>query len=220
MKEFKEILKKEKHPFIMEQTLSNIYNIIFVLTMLSLLFLQINNIITGSIGAIGIIILLITAIPMWTLEVKRDNRLKSMKDHYTKKKTISKVKNNLNLIKTLLIIEIISFLGLSGYILAECVFKNEMPIINYQEPYKITIKEEEVVELERYNFDNDNFSFIVPSSFTAMDKDTIKRKYPHGNPPSLVLSNEKTNINILLGATDSELKNNQVKGYVKAMKKN
>jgi hypothetical protein len=41
-------------------------------------------------------------------------------------------------------------------------------------------------------------SLLVPQEFTLMSREMISKKYPRGNPPSLVFTNTQTTINVAL----------------------
>ena len=45
----------------------------------------------------------------------------------------------------------------------------------------------------------------------------VNVKYPNGNPPSLVYTNDKTTINVALVMNDVTIKNSQIEEYVKTM---
>jgi len=50
-----------------------------------------------------------------------------------------------------------------------------------------------------------------------MSDEIINIKYPNGNAPSLVYTNDKTTINVVLVVNDVTMKNSQIEEYVKAM---
>ena len=63
----------------------------------------------------------------------------------------------------------------------------------------------------------DGFKIKIPSEFKIMSDEIINIKYPNGNAPSLVYTNDKTTINVVLVMNDVTMKNNQIEEYVKTM---
>lgn len=61
----------------------------------------------------------------------------------------------------------------------------------------------------------ESFLIKIPTDFGQMTDDQIKIKYPNGNPPKYVFSNDETNVNVAVGMTETSLNNNQVKEYLK-----
>ena len=63
----------------------------------------------------------------------------------------------------------------------------------------------------------DGFKIKIPSEFKIMSDEILNVKYPNGNAPSLVYTNDKTTINVVLVMNDVTMKNNQIEEYVKTM---
>ena len=63
----------------------------------------------------------------------------------------------------------------------------------------------------------DGFKIKIPSEFKIMSDEIVNVKYPNGNAPSLVYTNDKTTINVALVMNDVTMKNNQIEEYVKTM---
>lgn len=63
----------------------------------------------------------------------------------------------------------------------------------------------------------DGFKIKIPSEFKIMNDEIVNVKYPNGNAPSLVYTNDKTTINVALVMNDVTMKNNQIEEYVKTM---
>src|SRR5215207_6078775 len=54
---------------------------------------------------------------------------------------------------------------------------------------------------ERVAFANQKVSFVVPKGFTRTTKEMVDKKYPRGNAPQHVFSNERTTVSIAAGYT-------------------
>ena len=63
----------------------------------------------------------------------------------------------------------------------------------------------------------DGFKIKIPSEFKIMSDEIVNIKYPNGNTPSLVYTNDKTTINVALVMNDVTMKNSQIEEYVKTM---
>ena len=50
-----------------------------------------------------------------------------------------------------------------------------------------------------------------------MSDEMLNVKYPNGNPPSLVYTNERGTINVALVMNDVAMKNTQIEEYIKTM---
>lgn len=217
--EFKKMLRKENHPITRGITFELIFSIVFISLLIIMMILETKDILPSTKMLMFDFILIIIALPYWIIDLKRDKEIRKLYEHYQKEKEILPVKDNSKILKIILIIETICVLIIGGVIMTQSIPAKDKTSIEQKEPYKTKLKDDRVIQLEEYDFDNNNFSLKVPVDFIAMDKEMIKKKYPNGNPPSFVLSNEQTTINIVIGKTDSSLRNSQVKEYLNLMKK-
>lgn len=209
------MLKKEKHPIMN----GRIYEIVFVLTFVllcaTMVVLQNMDILPSSRGLILTGLLIIIGIPYFIIDVKRDIKIKEMYEYYQKENKILEIKDDSKILKTVLIVEIIATLLLISYIVVNYrfdIFNN-----NQEEIFNFTTNSGEIIETEFYDFDNGNFLLKIPKDFYVMDQEMINVKYPNGNPPSFVLTNDKTTINIAVNITNVPMKNSQIKSYIDAM---
>ena len=81
----------------------------------------------------------------------------------------------------------------------------------------VSTKSGEDVETELCNFEDGRFYLKVPKSFSQMDADMIALKYPNGEPPKYVFTNEETTINVAVGVSDAALEDSQVQQFVDYM---
>jgi hypothetical protein len=60
-------------------------------------------------------------------------------------------------------------------------------------------------------------SLLVPKAFKPMSAAMIKKKYPAGNPPTLVYTNAAANVNVALNHTDSRMPADELAAFHKAV---
>ena len=75
----------------------------------------------------------------------------------------------------------------------------------------------ETVETELYNFGDGEFFLKIPKDFGQMSQELIDIKYPNGNPPQFVFTNEETTINVAVSLTENYMEPGQIEGYLAAM---
>ena len=78
------------------------------------------------------------------------------------------------------------------------------------------IRDDEVEAVRKISEYLDGIAEVI-SEFKIMSDEILNVKYPNGNAPSLVYTNDKTTINVVLVMNDVTMKNNQIEEYVKAM---
>lgn len=61
---------------------------------------------------------------------------------------------------------------------------------------------------------NNDFELEIPETFTKMDEETLKVKYPLESRPGLVYTNEEANINVAVSITANEMTDEQIEDYV------
>lgn len=216
-KEFKKMLKKENHPIMKGRIYEIIFTILFLLICLVMTIFVSKNILLSSKMLVFDFLLIIIALPYWIVDIKRDKKIKEMYEYYQKENKILEVEDHTKQMKIMLIIEIICVLFVGFVVTTKYIFNKEPLSIDPTEPYILSLKNGEQIELEEYQFDHNQFSLSVPLDFVAMNEELIEKKYPNGNPPSYVLTNENATINLAVNITNDPLKNSQVKSYVALM---
>ena len=78
------------------------------------------------------------------------------------------------------------------------------------------IRDDEVEAVRKISEYLDGIAEVI-SEFKIMSDEIVNVKYPNGNAPSLVYTNDKTTINVALVMNDVTMKNNQIEEYVKTM---
>lgn len=61
------------------------------------------------------------------------------------------------------------------------------------------------------------FSLKIPKDFKLMSEEAIAVKYPSGNAPTIVYTNEDGTINVVFNLNDVEMKDSGIKSYIKQM---
>lgn len=75
------------------------------------------------------------------------------------------------------------------------------------------------ITVKKYTPNGAKYSILVPTNFKDMSDDEIAEKYTNGQAPTSVLTNEAGDVNIAITTSDAaELKNDQIKEYLDAMK--
>lgn len=215
--EFKKLLKKEKHHLMQGKIYEIIFVTIFILLCVIMLILQNKNLLPSSKGLSYIIFIILIALPYIIIDIKRDILIKKMYNNYQNNNKILEVKDNSKLLRIILITEIIITSILGGYIITQYAFEKVPKEVNMLQEKTIKTNKGQIIKLKKYSFDQDNFSLLIPTDFNIMDQELINKKYPNGNPPTYVLSNDRTTINLALGITTTPIKNSQIKNYIKSM---
>jgi len=78
-------------------------------------------------------------------------------------------------------------------------------------------KSGEAVEMELFSFADGRFFLKLPKSFAPMDESLIAVKYPSGNAPTHVFTNEQTTINVALNITENNMSDDEIAQYIKYM---
>ncbi len=78
-------------------------------------------------------------------------------------------------------------------------------------------KSGETVEMELFSFADGRFFLKLPKSFAPMDESLIAVKYPSGNAPTHVFTNEQTTINVALNITENNMSDDEIAQYIKYM---
>lgn len=220
IKEFKKMLKEQNHP-IMKETLWMILNtIIYIIGLGVLLYLQLNKIIPATISLIFIVILIIIAIPAMISDLKRDKKLKQMYLYYLKEGKLSEEKDNVKMLQMVLVSLVVAIILIGCYIVPKYILSGEKEVVkeNNKETFEVTRNDGVVIKTEYYTFDNDKFYLKIPKEFDSMASDILSVKYPNGNVPTYVLTNEETTINVVVNVTKDKINNESITPFLESMK--
>lgn len=211
--EFKKMMKKENKAFKNYYVYEMILILLLAIIVIPNIILTINNMIPFNITIINTLLIIIVALPFIVLDIKNDLDIKNMHQYYLKEKKIPEYKVKTKNLNVCLIISI-AVLIIWAIITIPNITKTEN-LSEIENTLVITTNNGNNIETQYEMFDG--FKIKIPSEFKIMSDEIVNAKYPNGNAPSLVYTNDKTTINVVLVMNDVTMKNNQIEEYVKTM---
>ena len=211
--EFKKMMKKENKAFKNYYVYEMILILLLAIIVIPNIILTINNMIPFNITIINTLLIIIVALPIILLDIKNDLDIKNMHQYYLKEKKIPEYKDKTKNLNVCLIISI-AVLIVWTIITIPNITKTEN-LSEIENTLVITTNNGNNIETQYEMFDG--FKIKIPSEFKIMSDEIVNVKYPNGNAPSLVYTNDKTTINVALVMNDVTMKNNQIEEYVKTM---
>ncbi len=211
--EFKKMMKKENKAFKNYYVYEMILILLLAIIVIPNIILTINNMIPFNITIINTLLIIIVALPFIVLDIKNDLDIKNMHQYYLKEKKIPEYKVKTKNLNVCLIISI-AVLIIWAIITIPNITKTEN-LSEIENTLVITTNNGNNIETQYEMFDV--FKIKIPSEFKIMSDEILNVKYPNGNAPSLVYTNDKTTINVVLVMNDVTMKNNQIEEYVKTM---
>ena len=211
--EFKKMMKKENKAFKNYYVYEMIFILLLAIIVIPNIILTINNMIPFNITIINTFLIIIVALPIIVLDIKNDLDIKNIHQYYLKEKKIPEYKDKTKILNVYLLISIVVLI-----VWAIITIPNITKIENLSEienTLVITTNKGNNIETQYEMFDG--FKIKIPSEFKIMSDEIVKVKYPNGNSPSLVYTNDKTTINVALVMNDVTMKNSQIEEYVKTM---
>ena len=211
--EFKKMMKKENKAFKNYYVYEMIFILLLAIIVIPNIILTINNMIPFNITIINTLLIIIIALPIAVFDIKNDLDIKSMHQYYLKEKKIPEYKDKTKILNICLIISI-AVLIVWAIITIPNITKTEN-LSEIENTLVITTNKGNNIETQYEMFDG--FKIKIPSEFKIMSDEIVNVKYPNGNAPSLVYTNDKTTINVALVMNDVTMKNSQIEEYVKTM---
>ena len=211
--EFKKMMKKENKAFKNYYVYEMIFILLLAIIVIPNIILTINNMIPFNITIINTFLIIIVAFPIIVLDIKNDLDIKNMHQYYLKEKKIPEYKDKTKILNVYLLISI-AVLIVWAIITIPNITKTEN-LSEIENTLVITTNKGNNIETQYEMFDG--FKIKIPSEFKIMSDEIVKVKYPNGNSPSLVYTNDKTTINVALVMNDVTMKNSQIEEYVKTM---
>ena len=211
--EFKKMMKKENKAYKNYYVYEMILILLLAIIVIPNIILTINNMIPFNITIINTLLIIIVALPFIVLDIKNDLDIKNMHQYYLKEKKIPEYKVKTKNLNVCLIISI-AVLIIWAIITIPNITKTEN-LSEIENTLVITTNNGNNIETQYEMFDG--FKIKIPSEFKIMSDEILNVKYPNGNAPSLVYTNDKTTINVVLVMNDVTMKNNQIEEYVKTM---
>ena len=211
--EFKKMMKKENKAFKNYYVYEMILILLLAIIVIPNIILTVNNMIPLNITIINTLLIIIMALPIIVLDIKNDLDIKSMHQYYLKEKKIPKYEDRTKILNVCLMISIVVLI-VWGIITIPNISKTEN-LSEIENTLVITTNKGNNIETQYEMFDG--FKIKIPSEFKIMSDEIVNVKYPNGNAPSLVYTNDKTTINVALVMNDVTMKNSQIEEYVKTM---
>ena len=211
--EFKKMMKKENKTFKNYYVYEMILILLLAIIVIPNIILTVNNMIPLNITIINTLLIIIVALPIVVFDIKNDLDIKSMHQYYLKEKKIPEYKDKTKNLNVCLIISIVVLI-VWAIITIPNITKTEN-LSEIENTLVITTNKGNNIETQYEMFDG--FKIKIPSEFKIMSDEIVNAKYPNGNAPSLVYTNDKTTINVVLVMNDVTMKNSQIEEYVKTM---
>ena len=211
--EFKKMMKKENKAFKNYYVYEMIFILLLAIIVIPNIILTINNMIPFNITIINTILIIIVALPIIVLDIKNDLDIKNIHQYYLKEKKIPEYKDKTKILNVCLLISIVVLI-VWAIITIPNITKTEN-LSEIENTLVITTNKGNNIQTQYEMFDG--FKIKIPSEFKIMSDEIVNVKYPNGNAPSLVYTNDKTTINVALVMNDVTMKNSQIEEYVKTM---
>lgn len=214
-KEFKKIMKKENKSFKDYYLYESIIIIFFVIMCVVNIILNANNISSLNTCILNNILTILCAIPIIIIDLANDFEINKMYKQYDNDSKIPEYKDKTKILKILLVISVVIAIIESGNIIKDISSKENVNISEIENILEITSNKGNIIQTQYENFGG--FLLKIPKDFKIMSDEMLKVKYPKGNPPSIVYTNERGTINIALVLNDVAMKNTQIEEYTKLM---
>ncbi len=211
--EFKKMMKKENKAFKNYYVYEMILILLLAIIVIPNIILTVNNMIPLNITIINTLLIIIVALPIVAFDIKNDLDIKSMHQYYLKEKKILEYKDKTKILNVYLMISIVVLI-VWAIITIPNITKTEN-LSEIENTLVITTNKGNNIETQYEMFDG--FKIKIPSEFKIMSDEIVNVKYPNGNAPLLVYTNDKTTINVALVMNDVTMKNSQIEEYVKTM---
>ena len=211
--EFKKMMKKENKAFKNYYVYEMILILLLAIIVIPNIILTINNMIPFNITIINTFLIIIVALPIIVLDIKNDLDIKNIHQYYLKAKKIPEYKDKTKILNVYLLISIVVLI-VWAIITIPNITKTEN-LSEIKKTFVITTNKGNNIQTKYEMFDG--FKIKIPSEFKIMSDEIVNIKYPNGNAPSLVYTNDKTTINVALVMNDVTMKNSQIEEYVKTM---
>lgn len=213
LKRFKKVLFKQNESLKKYYVYESINILLLLIIVIPNVVLSTKNMIPLNIMYINTFLIIIIAMIISIVDIKNDIELKKMYRCYIDGKNISKYKSKIKPLKIMLLV--------SGLVIFFNIFVTIPSIVKTEDLSKIekslilttTAGEKIVTHYEVF----EGFKLKIPNKFKIMNDEIVNIKYPNGNPPSLVYTNERGTINIALVMNDTIMRNTQIEEYIKTM---
>lgn len=211
-KKFKKLMKKENNEFKNYYVYERIVIILLVLLSVLNIILNFNEIIPLNIFIINSLLTLIIIVPLIIIDLLNDFEINKIYNQHKKDKKIPEYKSKTKILKIMIVVSIVITI-IESTIIIRHICSNKLPEIENKS--EITSNRGNTIETQYENFGG--FALKIPKDFKIMSEEAIKIKYPAGNLPSLIYTNERGTINVVLVMNEVSVKNTQIEEYTKLM---
>lgn len=209
--EFKKMMKKENKAFKNYYIYEMIIILLLLIMVVGNVFFTSRELIPNNITIFNSVLIVIIAIPIIITDMKNDKEIKEMYKSYINGNEKTEYKDKTKNLKIVVVISVVAIL-ISSIITIKNISVNQSKI---EDTLTITSNKGNVIETQYEEFGG--FSLKIPTDFQIMSDEMISVKYPNGNSPSLVYTNERGTINVALVMNDVAIKNTQIEEYIKIM---
>lgn len=209
--EFKKMMKKENKSF-KSYYLCEMIIILLVVAMVTFnVLLMVNDRVPVNVMIIQSVLTIIMAIPTIVIDIKNDMEINKIYKVYLKENKVPEYKAKTKSLIIVLVITIV-ILIINAFVTIPNITRNDSYV---EESLEITSQSGLQVSTKYESFDG--FKIKIPTSFEIMSDEIVKVKYPNGNVPSVVYTNDDTTINVAVVLSDANMKNSEIKKYMKSM---
>lgn len=212
-KNFKKILYKENKVFKNNYNYQIILILLLIMVTVPNIILTVQNRLPSHILFVSVLLTLLIGIPIIIIDILNDIEIKKMYQIYITEKKTPIYKDKTKKIKVLLIYSIIIVFMNWLFVIPNRIKLEDLNQI--KNTLSITTNQGHLIETQYEKLGG--FKLKIPIEFKIMKDEMIHIKYPNGNPPSLVYTNERGTINIAVVMNDVAMKNTEIEEYVKTM---
>ena len=214
--EFKKLLKNENVSAKKYAVYSAIIILLYVIMLGITIYLQYTKIIPNSLSfIIGGAMIVFAVIPSIIVDLQNENQIKELYNNYQKDNKMLEYKDKTKYLKVIIVLELLLTLVASIYIIPNYIINKTNTNEELLNTLTITTNKGNVIETQYEDFGQ--FSLKIPKEFKIMSDEVIAIKYPSGNAPTLVYTNETGSINVVLNLNDVPMKNSDIEKYIKTM---
>lgn len=216
--EFKKLLKNENVSAKKYAVYSAIIILLYVIMLGITIYLQYTKIIPNSLSfIIGGAMIVFAVIPSIIVDLQNENQIKELYNNYQKDNKMLEYKDKTKYLKVIIVLELLLTLVASIYIIPNYIINKTNTNTNEELLNTLTITTNKGNVIETQYEDFGQFSLKIPKEFKIMSDEVIAIKYPSGNAPTLVYTNETGSINVVLNLNDVPMKNSDIEKYIKTM---
>lgn len=212
-KDFKKFLRKKNKVFKNNYIYEIILILLFIIVTVPNIILTVQNRLPNRILLLSVLLTLLMGLPIMIIDIQNDIEIKRMYQTCIQEKKIPTYKDKSKKLKIILVSSIVLIFINGCFVIPNRLQKDDFKEI--ENTLTITTNQGNLIETQYEKLGE--FKLKIPTEFKIMKDEMIHIKYPTGNPPSLVYTNERGTINIAISMNDVTMKNTEIEEYVKMM---